>query len=254
MLGFPHDADTLYGGDGSVEGNPFQDARVRQAVAHAINVPAILATVMQGSAEPVAQLVGAGMRGYTDGLEPPAYDPDRARELLADAGYPDGFQFSFRCPNDRYLNDEAVCTAINAMLAQAGLSPMFETMPVANYWDTLRAEEHDLYLLGWSPGTFDAEHPIRFLVATPDEEAKLGSWNFGGYSNARVDELLPLIQSEIEDGPRQAMLDEVANVVLDEMVYVPMYVQPLLWGVKDGVEVVQRPDNFLNIRWIGMAE
>ncbi|GIT91593.1 ABC transporter substrate-binding protein [Jannaschia pagri] len=250
MLGFPHDADGLIAGG---EGNPFQDARVRQAVAKAINVPAILQTVMRGSAEPVAQLVGEGMRGYTDGLERPAYDLEGAKALLAEAGYPDGFRFSLKCPNDRYLNDEAVCTAINAMLAQLGLEPAFETMPVANYWPTLREDDHDMYLLGWSPGTFDAEHPIRFLLSTPNAEKRLGSWNFGGYSNARIDELLPMIQSEIDDTKRQAMLDEVAQIQLDDVAYVPLYVQPLIWGVKDGVEVVQRPDNFLVLRWMNVA-
>ncbi|TFL18326.1 ABC transporter substrate-binding protein [Jannaschia formosa] len=247
MLGFPHDADALITG---TEDNPFADVRVRQAVAHAINVPAILQTVMRGSAEPVAQLMGAGMRGYTEGLERPEYDPERARELLAEAGYPDGFRFSLKCPNDRYLNDEAVCTAINAMLAQVGLEPLLETMPVANYWPVLRENDHDMFLLGWSPGTFDAEHPIRFLLATPDEEALLGSWNFGGYSNARIDELLPMVQSEIDDTKRQAMLDEIAQIQLDDVAYVPLYVQPLIWGVKEGIEVVQRPDNFLVLRWI----
>ncbi|PWJ11461.1 ABC transporter substrate-binding protein [Jannaschia seohaensis] len=250
MLGFPHDAEGLIAGG---EGNPFTDPRVRQAVAQAINVPAILQTVMRGSAEPVAQLMGAGMRGYTQGLERPAYDQEAARALLAEAGYPDGFRFSLKCPNDRYLNDEAVCTAINAMLAQVGLEPVLETMPVANYWPTLRADDHDMYLLGWSPGTFDAEHPIRFLLATPDEEARLGSWNFGGYSNPRIDELLPMIQSEIDDTARQAMLDEVAQIQLDDVAYVPLYVQPLIWGVKEGIEVVQRPDNFLVLRWIEMG-
>jgi peptide/nickel transport system substrate-binding protein len=194
--------------------------------------------------------MGAGMRGYTEGLERPAYDPEAARALLAEAGYPDGFRFSLKCPNDRYLNDEAVCTAINAMLAQIGLEPLLETMPVANYWPVLREDDHDMYLLGWSPGTFDAEHPIRFLLATPDEEARLGSWNFGGYSNARIDELLPMVQSEIDDTRRQAMLDEIAQIQLDDVAYVPLYVQPLIWGVKEGIEVVQRPDNFLVLRWI----
>ncbi|MGR3540437.1 MAG: ABC transporter substrate-binding protein [Hasllibacter sp.] len=252
MLGFPHDRADLYGGG---EGNPFADPRVRRAVAHAINVPAILQTVMRGSAEEADQLVSPAMRGFTNELGRPEHDPDRARELLAEAGYPDGFAFSFRCPNDRYLNDEAVCTAINAMLAQVGLEAAFETMPVANYWPTLRADEHDMYLLGWSPGTFDAEHPIRFLLATPDEEARLGSWNFGGYSNARIDELLPMIQSEIDDDARQAMLDEVADIAMtEEVAYVPLYVQPLLWGVREGVDLVQRPDNFVILRWIEMPE
>lgn len=111
-----------------------------------------------------------------------------------------------------------------------------------------------MFLLGWSPGTFDAEHPIRFLLATPDEKARLGSWNFGGYSNARIDALLPMIQSELDDATWQEMLDEVARVQLDDVTYVPLYVQPLIWGLRDGIEVVQRPDNFLAIRWIEMPE
>ncbi|MCK0168286.1 ABC transporter substrate-binding protein [Jannaschia sp. S6380] len=251
MLGFPHDADSLIAGG---DGNPFADVRVRRAMAHAINVPAILQTVMRGNAEPAMQLIGPGLRGYAEGIDAPAHNPDLARELLAEAGYADGFAFSLKCPNDRYLNDEAVCTAINSMLAQIGLEPILETMPVANYWPVLRADDHDMYLLGWSPGTFDAEHPIRFLGATPNEEKKLGSWNFGGYSNARVDELLPMVQSEIDDTVRQGMIDEIVQVMTEDQAYVPLYVQPLLWGVKSGVEVVQRPDNFLVLRWIEMPE
>jgi peptide/nickel transport system substrate-binding protein len=107
-----------------------------------------------------------------------------------------------------------------------------------------------MYLLGWSPGTFDAEHPVRFLVATPNEEKKLGSWNFGGFSNARVDELLPQIQSELDEGTRQAMLDEVTSIIQDEQVYVPMYVQPLVWGTRSNIELTQRPDNFFILRWV----
>ena len=254
MLGFPLDRDTLYGGGDGVEGNPFGDVRVREAVARAVNVPAILQTVMRGAAEPVAQINAPSVRGYSEGIAAFDYDPEAARALLAEAGYPDGFAFSFRCPNDRYLNDEAVCTAINAMLAQVGLEPRFETMPVSTYWPAMQADEHDLFLLGWSPGTFDAEHPIRFLVTTPDEAAKLGSWNYGGYSNPRVDELLPRIQREIDDAARQAMLDEVARIVRDDVVYVPLYVQPLVWGVRDGVELTQRTDNFVVFRWMEVEE
>ena len=247
MIGFPHDAETLVGGGENV----FADPAVRLAVAQAINVPAILQTVMRGSAEEATQLVSPAMRGFTASLERPAYDVEAARAAIEAAGAA-GATVSLKCPNDRYLNDEAVCTAITAMLAQAGLDPQLDTMPVAQYWPELRSPEHDLYLLGWSPGTFDAEHPIRFLAATPDEEARLGSWNFGGYSNARVDELLPMIQSEIDDAARQAMLDEVAAILAEETAYVPLYVQPLLWGAKDGIEIVQRPDNFIVLRWIEM--
>ena len=253
MLGFPHEAEALKYSSETTNVNPFADVRVRQAVAHAVNVPAILQTIMRGNAEEVSQLVSAAMQGYVPALaERPAYDPDRARTLLTEAGYPDGFSFGLKCPNNRYLNDEAVCQAITGMLAQVGVTATLDAMPVQNYWPELRADNYDMYLLGWSPGTFDAEHPIRFLAATPNEEKRLGSWNFGGYSNARVDELLPLIQSEIDPVARQAMIDETTKILQDEMAYVPMYVQPLVWGVRSNIELTQRPDNFFILRWVNV--
>ncbi|MFQ6546847.1 ABC transporter substrate-binding protein [Aestuariibius sp. 2305UL40-4] len=251
MLGFPHEAPVLTGGDNEGDANPFTNERVRQAVAHAINVPAILQTIMRGNAEPASQLVSPAMRGYSEALAArPEYDQAAARELLANAGYPDGFSFALKCPNDRYLNDEAVCQAVTGMLAQVGLNAQLETMPVRNYWPELREDNFDMYLLGWSPGTFDAEHPIRFLAATPNEEARLGSWNFGDFSNDRVDELLPQIQSELDEATRQAMLDEVTGILQEQTAYVPLYVQPLLWGVRDGIEMTQRPDDFFILRWV----
>ena len=251
MLGFAHDHEALKYGTNQGDPNPFQDVRVREAVARAINVPAILQTIMRGNAEPASQLVSPAMRGYTPSLAArPEYDLDTARSLLADAGYAEGFGFGLRCPNDRYLNDESVCQSIVSMLAQIGLTAELDAMPVRNYWPELREDNFDMYLLGWSPGTFDAEHPIRFLASTPNEEKRLGSWNFGAYSNARVDELLPMVQSEIDETARQAMLDEVAGILQDEHAYVPMYVQPLLWGARDNVSLTQRPDNFFILRWV----
>lgn len=251
MLGFPHEADALKYSAETSDKNPFADVRVRQAVAHAVNVPAILQTIMRGNAEEVSQLVSPAMRGYSDALASrPAYDPEKAKDLLTEAGYADGFSFGLKCPNDRYLNDESVCQAVTGMLAQVGIKATLDAMPVQNYWPELRADNYDMYLLGWSPGTFDAEHPIRFLASTPNEEKKLGSWNFGGFSNARVDELLPMIQSEIDDTKRQAMLDETIKILQDEVAYVPLYVQPLVWGTRANVQMTQRPDNFFILRWV----
>ncbi|MEL6523772.1 MAG: ABC transporter substrate-binding protein, partial [Pseudomonadota bacterium] len=251
MLGFPHQAEALKYADDAGEPNPFKDVRVRQAVAHAVNVNAILQAIMRGSAEPATQLVSAAMRGFSETAnERPAFDPEKAKALLAEAGYADGFSFGLKCPNDRYLNDEAVCQAITGMLAQVGITAELDAMPVRNYWTELREDNFDMYLLGWSPGTFDAEHPIRFLASTPNEEKKLGSWNFGDYSNARVDELLPLIQSEIDEPTRQGMLDEVTQILADEQAYVPLYIQPLVWGARANIELTQRPDNFFILRWV----
>lgn len=251
MLGFPHEAAALKYSAETTDRNPFADVRVRQAVAHAVNVPAILQTIMRGNAEEVSQLVSPAMSGFSATLAArPAHDVEAAKALLAEAGYPDGFSFGLKCPNNRYLNDESVCQAVTGMLAQVGIRATLDAMPVQNYWPELRADNYDMYLLGWSPGTFDAEHPIRFLAATPNEELKLGSWNFGGYSNARVDELLPMIQSEIDPAKRQAMIDEVTGILQDEVAYVPLYVQPLVWGARGNIELTQRPDNFFILRWV----
>ncbi|MCG7575103.1 ABC transporter substrate-binding protein [Phaeobacter sp. CNT1-3] len=251
MLGFGHEADQLKYGAMAGEKNPFQDVRVREAVAKSINVDAIRQTIMRGSAEAASQLVSPAMRGYSSAnVDRPAYDPAAAKALLAEAGYADGFSFGLKCPNNRYLNDEAVCQAVTGMLAQVGITAELDAMPVQNYWPELRADNFDMYMLGWSPGTFDHEHPVRFLVTTPNPEKKLGSWNFGGFSDARVDELLPMIQSEIDDTKRQAMIDETVSIYQDQHAYVPLYVQPLVWGTQDNIELTQRPDNFFILRWV----
>jgi len=255
MLGFAHEADALKYSDETSDKNPFQDARVRKAVYQAIDVDTLIRQIMRGNAAPASLLVSDAMRGYSPGLAARyPYDPEAAKALLAEAGYPDGFSFGLMCSNDRYINDEAMCQAITAMLSKVGITPRLNAMPVRNYWPELRADKFDMYLLGWSPGTFDAEHPIRFLLATPNEEKRLGSWNFGGFSNARVDALLPMIQSEIDEGKRQAMLDETHAILQDEVAYVPLYVQPLIWATKDTVSLTQRADNFFILRWVTVSE
>ncbi|MEM8576683.1 MAG: ABC transporter substrate-binding protein [Pseudomonadota bacterium] len=248
MLGFDQQPGAAESGQGA--GDMFLDTKAREAVAKAINVPAILQTIMRGNAEAASQLVSPAMRGFSEAnAAPVAFDVEAARALVAEAGLA-GQNIAFKCPNDRYLNDEAVCQAITAMLTQAGMDVTLDTMPVSNYWPELRADNFDMYLLGWSPGTFDAEHPIRFLASTPNADKRLGSWNFGAYSNERIDALLPQIQSEIDDTARQAMLDEAAAILQAETAYVPLYVQPLVWGMRAGIEVTQRPDNFFILRWV----
>jgi peptide/nickel transport system substrate-binding protein len=107
-----------------------------------------------------------------------------------------------------------------------------------------------MYLLGWSPGTFDIEHPLRFLAATPNPEAKLGTWNFGGYSNPRVDALLPLIRQAKDARERTGHVEEVLRLLQDDVAYVPLHVPPLLWASKSAIELVQRPDDFFTLRWV----
>lgn len=251
MFGFGHEHDELLYSADVTGTNPFQDAQVRLAAAHAIDIDAIDRVIMRGKIEAASQLVPAGISGYSEiNSDRPGYDPERAKALLAAAGYPDGFSFGLKCTNDRYINDEALCRAAASMFAAVGLNAELTTGPVRDYWTQLRADEFDMYLLGWSPGTFDAEHPIRFLLHSQDDERKLGSWNFGNYSNARVDELLPLIQQEIDPAARQALVDELVAITQDEVAYIPLYTQPLIWAAKDNIDLTQRADNFFMLRWV----
>ncbi|SDE14334.1 ABC transporter substrate-binding protein [Limimaricola pyoseonensis] len=251
MFGFGHDHEALLYSDDVSGENPFTDPQVRLAVAHAIDVDTINRVVMRGTVEPAGQLVPEGISGYSEAhAGRPAYDPEQARALLAEAGYPEGFSFGLKCTNDRYINDEAVCRAAASMLAEVGLDAELTTVPVRNYWEQLRADDYDMYLLGWSPGTFDHEHPIRFLMHTQDDEAKLGSWNFGNFSNDRVDELLPMIQNELDPQARQEMIDEVVAIMQEETAYVPLYTEPLIWAAKENVDLTQRADNFFMLRWV----
>jgi len=251
MFGFAHQADALKYSDETTGKNPFQDVRVRQAAYQAINADTLIEKIMRGNAQPASQLVSDAMRGYSTSMADRLdYDPDGAKALLAEAGYADGFSFGLQCPNDRYINDESICKAAASMMAKVGLNAKLTSMPVRTYWPELREDNFDMYLLGWSPGTFDAEHPIRFLASTPNKEKKLGSWNFGDYSNDRVDELLPAIQTELDEVARQGMIDEVTGILQKEVAYIPMYVQPLIWASKDNVALTQRTDNFFILRWV----
>ncbi len=251
MFGFGHEHEKLLYSNDVTDANPFADPKVRLAAAHATDLASINRVLFRGKIQSASQLVPAGISGYSEANpDRPEYDPDKAKALLAEAGYPDGFSFGLKCPNDRYINDEALCRAAASMFAAVGLKAELSTGPVRDYWPQLREDDFDMYLLGWSPGTFDMEHPIRFLMHSQDNEKKLGSWNFGGYSNARVDELLPLIQQEIDPAKRQSYVDEVVAITQEEVAYIPLYTQPLIWAAKENIDLTQRADNFFMLRWV----
>ena len=167
MFGFGHEHEALLYSEDVTDANPFADPRIRLAAAHAIDVASIDRVLFRGKIEPASQLVPAKISGYSDAnSDRPDYNSERAKELLAEAGYPDGFSFGLKCPNDRYINDEAVCRAAASMFAAVGLDAELSTGPVRDFWPQMREDDFDMYLLGWSPGTFDMEHPIRFLMHT----------------------------------------------------------------------------------------
>jgi len=231
--------------------NPFKDIKVRQALYHAIDVDAIREKVMRGTSTPAGLLIGPGINGFKQAMNGRlAYDPAKAKSLLADAGYGQGFGVGMDCTNDRYVNDAAICTAVVSMLARIGVKVQLNADSKSRIFAKYKARDTSLYLLGWTAGTYDAHHIMRFLLSKPNPERKLGSWNFGGYWNARIDVLRDQIAVEVDKAKRQAMIDEVHTIFRAELPYIPLHQQALSWGVRSNVDLIQRADNFFQLRWV----
>ncbi|GLQ06722.1 ABC transporter substrate-binding protein [Sneathiella chinensis] len=232
--------------------NPFKDIRVRQAMAHGINLEAIKQKVMRGASTPAGLMVAPQINGFVAELNTPyAYDPKKSKELLAEAGYPDGFEVTLDCPNNRYVNDEKICQAVVSMLAKVGVKVDLLAQPKSKYFGKILATggfDTSFYMLGWTPGTVDSENAMSSLLACQNAETKVGLFNLGNYCNPRVDELTAKVGSETDQDARNAMIKEAFQIVKDEVGYLPIHQQPLSWGVRDGVSVVQRADNILDFR------
>jgi peptide/nickel transport system substrate-binding protein len=235
----------------SVKGrNPFRDVRVRRAFYQAIDVDAIASRIMRGAATPTALMVAPGIRGYaTELARRLPYDPEASRKLLADAGHPDGFEVKLNCPNDRYVNDAEICQALAGMLARVGVKARLEAETKATYFPKILSRNTSFYLLGWTPGTYDSHNVLNAILGTPDPSGR-GQFNLGGYSNARVDELARLVQSETDQARRNAMIAEAFRIHQDEVGHLPLHQQALAWGVRRNVSLVQLPDNFNYFKWV----
>ena len=164
--------------------------RVRQALYQAIDMDAITARILRGFATPAGLLVAPGVRGYDKSLDVRLpYDPGKAKALLKDAGYPNGFGFTFDCSNNRYPGDAEMCTAIAAMWARIGVRAQLNAMPVQTYFPKVQRRESNMFLLGTSPPTLDADDSIQISLLSPGGRPGDGAWNLGGYKNQAIDDL-----------------------------------------------------------------
>ncbi|HEX3863252.1 MAG TPA: ABC transporter substrate-binding protein [Stellaceae bacterium] len=252
VLGMDQSRDELL--ESNVKGkNPFKDKRVRQAFYQAINENAIAAKVMRGYAHPTALLVGPGVNGYDPALDKRfPYDPEAAKKLLADAGYPNGFEVGFDCPNDRYVNDEAICQAVVAMLARIGVKADLLAQTRSKFFAKVNAPrfETSFYMLGWTPGTYDALDALRALTAT--RQGKDGVYNMGGYSNPKLDKLIKEIQVELDPTKRNAEIGDALTLVKDDFAYIPLHQQVVVWATRADIDVAQTGDNFFQLRFVKM--
>ena len=237
----------------SVKGkNPFKDKRVRQAFYQAIDINTIQRVVMRGASKPTALMVGPGINGFDAAMNTRLpYDPDAARKLLADAGYPNGFEVGMNCPNDRYVNDGDICQAVAANLAKIGVKVNLQAETKGTYFPKILKRDTSFYLLGWTPGTYDSHNALNALMRCVDDKGS-GQFNLGSYCNPKVDELTLKIQSETDKPKRDAMIKEAFKLHADDVGHLPLHQQALAWGVASNVQLVQLADNFMPFRFMSV--
>jgi peptide/nickel transport system substrate-binding protein len=235
----------------SVKGrNPFKDRRVRQAFYQAIDIQSIQAIVMRRAAIPTALLIPPGVTGYPPELaERLPFNVESARKLLADAGYPGGFELKMNCPNDRYVNDSAICQAIASNLARVGIRITVQAETKGIYFPKVLRRDTSLYLLGWSSATGDAHVVMQALMASPGEGGR-GQWNLGSYSNPRFDDLTARIAVEPVSAKRSDMIREALAIHQNDIGHIPLHQQTLSWGARRDVDLVQWPDNGMPWQYI----
>ncbi len=239
----------------SVKGkNPFKDKRVRQAFYQAIDIDGIQKTVMRGASKPTGLMVGAGVNGFnTEQNKRLPYDPEAAKKLLADAGYPGGFEVTMNCPNDRYVNDARICQAVAANLARIGVKINLAAETKGTYFPKILRRDTSFYLLGWTPSTYDAHDALNALTACPDDTGT-GQFNLGAYCNPAESKLVKAIQSETDKAKRDAMIKEAMKIHQDDIGHIPLHQQALAWGVSKRVELTQRADNYMPFKWISLKK
>jgi peptide/nickel transport system substrate-binding protein len=250
FLGMDQSRDELLKSD--VKGkNPLKDVRVREAFAMAIDEPAIAARIMRGQAHPSWEMWGPGVNGYNAALDKrPPVDIARAKALLAEAGYPNGFRLTLDCPNDRYVNDEAICTAVVSMLARIGMKIDLNAQTKSKHFGEINTPKFNtsFYLLGWTPATYDAHNALYALVGT--RNGSRGEINDGGYSNPQIDTLIDHIGTETDQKKRDAMIDQSITILQKDVGYIPLHQQVIVWASKTNVELAQMADNYFPYRYI----
>jgi peptide/nickel transport system substrate-binding protein len=222
--------------------NPLRDIRVRQAISKAINRQVLVERTMEGLAVPASNIVAPGVFGYNDALKVDGYDPEGAKKLLAQAGYPNGFAMTIHGPNDRYINDAQVVQTVAQFLNRIGIQTKVETLPLSVYFTKARAGDFGVALLGW--GTLAGDFGLRTLVGTTNPDTGWGSWNWGKYSNPAVDKLIASSLGSVDQAKREGFAKEAAALALKDVAVIPLHHQYATWAMRKGLKYTARIDEF----------
>ncbi len=235
---------------GTGDKNPLKDQRVRKAISKAINRPAIVERVMEGVALPAGQLLPEGFFGVSPTIKPEKYDPEGAKQLLAEAGYPNGFGLTLHGPNDRYINDAKICQAIGQMLARVGIDTKVETMSKSVFFSKAsqggpgKTPAFSFILVGWGSGTGEASSPLKSLLHTYDKERGLGASNRGRYSNAEMDKLVQQALATVDDAKREKLLQQATEIAIEDLGIIPLHYQVNVWATRKGLAYTPRTDEY----------
>lgn len=238
--------ELLYGSKGK---NPFKDIRVRQAMLQAIDINAIYVSVMRKLSLPTMSLIAPQVRGYTKDVENrPPVDIVKARKLMADAGFGNGFDVTLDCTDNRYINDQAICVAIAGMLAKIDIRVKVNAMPRALYFPKLQNTDTSMYLLGWGVPTFDSLYTLQSIVRTKGQGGD-GTWNFSGYSNPKIDAIIDALKTEVDLKKRAELTKAALLLEQADVGHIPLHHQVIPWAMRSNITVVHRADNRMLAKW-----
>jgi peptide/nickel transport system substrate-binding protein len=252
-MGFDQGGDETPAVSGT-DGNPFLDPLVREALALAIDRDAIVERIQFNSGAPAGQFAPEGIFGHDPDLAPTPYDPERARELLAEAGYPEGFQLTVHGPNDRYINDGIVVQTVGQMWAQIGLDVSVETLPFNVYSPRATAREFSAFLFSFGITTGESGLGLRNVLATYDEERGWGSNNRFRYSNPEFDATLEAAFAEFDDAERERLLQEAVGIAMADFAITPMYWEGNNWATSAEIVFTPSPDGRSLMTNLSLAE
>ena len=246
FLGFDQSRDELL--YSNVKGrNPFKDARVRRAVYQAVDIEALRTRTMRGSALPTGGMTPSILPSSPEIEQRLPHDPAKAKQLLADAGYPSGFEVTLDCPNNRYVNDEEICIAVAAMLTRVGIQTRVTALPRATYFPKLEKHDTSFFMLGWGGAITDAQTTLSPVLRSPDEKTGNGGFNYGRYLNPRLDALIDAAAVEMNPDKRRQVVWDALKEHNAQVHHVPLHRQMIPWAMRSNVTVVHRPDNAPNL-------
>jgi peptide/nickel transport system substrate-binding protein len=227
----------------SVKGkNPFKDKRVRQALYQAIDIEAIKSTTMRGLSQPSGALLSSPVQSTPELERRLPYDKAKAKQLLTEAGYGNGFDVTLDCPNNRYVNDEKICQALAAMWAQIGVNVRVNAMPRANYFPKLEKIDTSMYMLGWGGGSTDSIFILQPVLSTYNGKGD-GDYNYGRYSNPKLDELTTKIKVDLNYEQRLGEIQDAVAAHNAEINHLPLHRQVIPWATRSNVTAYHRADN-----------